>query len=291
MLLSLLSKKTFILTFIHLCTFCLKINLSKYLPSIISDYENYTNIYHYLIIIFVVYQLVNMIHTRFFFCIKKEIASATTLLYTNSLKKYITSSNLQKNKSYEASLMEISTYIEIIYETYILTMPKTIIYTVYYIYSIFSYSFTSGAILLLMDLCVIYFYKYRDITKEKVYSDLYEANFNLKNEQKNTIDKEDVTNLNILIKKRDIMKTNEIRYLSDEIKYSEFINNLVELMIFIFGIKYLILKEMKPFDLIYHSMKSVNFINHTVNLIEQLNIKTKYKTQLDNIYRIHEIDI
>lgn len=290
MLINQLPKRIYILTIIHLCTFCIKINLSKYILSIVSNYENYENIYNYLIGIFLLYYCINIIHTFLLNKIKEIINSTINILYHSSLNEYINkpTENLEENKNLENTLSEFYAFMEIIYESYVLTIPKALIYAIYYTYSIFSYSIISGLILISIDFCVIYFYKYRNKIKEEIYRNLYQSNLDIKNEQSIIIKNGNINNIKNLLNKRDIAKYKEIKYLSDELRYSDFINNFVELIIFVCGIKYLVLKNIKPFDLVYLSMKSVNFINHTINLTEQFNIKIKYKTQIDNICKLHK---
>jgi len=141
---------------------------------------------------------------------------------------------------------------------------------------------------LTIDVFVIFFYKYRNTIKENIYRDLYQSNLELKNNQKRyLIDEISINDVDICINQRTNNKNLEINYLCNEFKYSDFINNTVELMIFLIGIKLLILNEIKAFELIFISTKAINFINHTITVFEQINIETTYRTQLTNLDEIN----
>lgn len=297
-LLLLFPKYVYFLTIIHLITFTFKIKLSKLMVNIISEYEDYNQIKYYLIGTFILFSLLNQLHTKLLYLIKKNINNIGSDFYTKTLEKYVYLKKEcstqykfteQENKDYENTLSEMNIFLEEIFRTYILTVPKAIIYTIYYTYIIFSHSVTSGLILLTIDICVIYFYKYRNELKETVYKKLYKSNLEIKIIQEEILQStKNLNSMNLVLNDRNDKKNIEIQYISDELKYSDFINNLVELMILLSSINYLIDSTIKPFELIYLSMKSINFINHTVTLFEQYNIKTKYKTQMDNVDNIHK---
>jgi len=292
--LSLIPIFVYILTIIHLFTFSLKIQISKYIIDQISQFnksdKNY-NIYWYLIGLYVASLIVNKIHTDLLYYIKKYINEISAKLYKRTLENY----NHKKNnyddikcKDLENTIAEINTFIGIIYEIFILTIPKVLIYTIYYMVAIFNHSIISGIILLTIDVFVIFFYKYRNTIKENIYRDLYQSNLELKNNQKRyLIDEISINDVDICINQRTNNKNLEINYLCNEFKYSDFINNTVELMIFLIGIKLLILNEIKAFELIFISTKAINFINHTITVFEQINIETTYRTQLTNLDEIN----
>jgi ABC-type bacteriocin/lantibiotic exporter with double-glycine peptidase domain len=287
-----------IYSILHLISFYGRIKTSRMIIDTLTNFDTKNSIesvQYSLATTFVLVFFVNTVYNFTLNRIKTTITKTINKLYQDITDHSINGNYMLELKHSREDLLQIidNQYIfENIFDSLILTIPKSIIYLVYYFYNIYNFSFSMLACLIVIDLSVVGFYKKFYVSKkDRIFDEQYSAHIQLKKKYLEAVD----GILRIKMCFTEQLETSLIRKLLDVKTYyktretnlntitnltTEITTDLIEVIIFALGLVHIYTGNIKPMDLVFIGFNSGNFINYSLSLIDNYTTIRKYKKQL-----------
>lgn len=202
-------------------------------------------------------------------------------LAKNISKKYYIESLLKVEnleEKHSLHLFENSLILNRIFERLLFTIPKILIYVFYYLYSLFSFSYSILIVTFIFNSISIYIIRKINQLKKEIFTKIHHLEVDIKNEHINFIknnnnkDKDkDRQNLEHLYDYINKEKNNEnkIAHLSNIT--TELFTDVLLGVIYCMGYKYLLpnnISHLKPIELMYMGINSSNFMNFIIEIID-----------------------
>jgi ABC-type bacteriocin/lantibiotic exporter with double-glycine peptidase domain len=272
--------------------------LTDITPSIIID-DYRTQLIYFSAILFIVSIIYNLIELK----IRIIYNNIINELFKKAKEKILYSKLYELNKLNRSELLTFmdNFYVfETIYETILLTLPKTLLFLTYYFYNLYSFSLNTLLAILIINIITVvisryiknikYLYEYKLFsTTSLLKKNNIEIINNLKHIKMSNTESKENNILENQLNDKNLLRINEFKINSYYSLFTENITDIIEVIMFYTLSPFVLSQQLKTIDLIYIGNNSGSMINYSISLYECFTIFIKYKPQLDAVDKILEL--
>ncbi len=297
----LIDKKIYFFLFIHLIVHFIKIKTNRLIVTKLNNMDvtilasnfndGFFNFILFSFIWIVGNFILNMINRYTNYKVKSYInKNINQQIYIKTLKN-IKNNNVTINSNNEKHFIQLFDNISIldrIFERLLFTIPKIIIYVIFYLHSLLNFSYFVLLFTFLFNIIGVYLLRKLNNLKKTVVTKLYDLEVESRNEHIKFIKEKD--EIDGIIKIQD----EKVKYKKDELFYIHINNTTNELFsdvllcfVYCYGFKYLIgdISPIKPIELMYMGVNSSNFMSFIIDFIDNYN---GFKQDLIHIGSLNE---
>lgn len=283
----LIDKKNYFFLLIHLVVHFIKMKTNRLLIKKINNINiaTLTNDFNNEFISFIFFSflwtfgnfILNIINKYTNYKIKLHInTNINQEIYIKTLKN-IKKNNMginDKNEKYFIQLYDNISILDRIFERLLFTIPKNIIYIIYYLHSLLNFSYFVLIFTFLFNIIGVYLLRKINNLKKNIVTKLYHLEVESRNEHIKFIKNRDDTDQLIKIHNENgIYKKKELFYVHINNIANDFFSDILLCFVYCYGFNYLVNNTslIKPIDLMYMGINSSNFMGFIIDFLDNYN--------------------
>lgn len=297
--------KTWFLTILHSITFFMKILFYRKLYVITSSINSDTDLSEfykntvYIISVVIFIEIMNYVT---YYYVKKQLTVLISDIFSSALThllKYKINHLELYDKSKLATIYDTIYPFETVFEKFVINLPRSIIYMIYYIYGIYEFSLNIVVVMLVISIVTTFFLHKLTIIKENNYNKIYDHETLMKQKHSERfnnikyIKANQTENLEQAKIFESYEKKCELRNFDSIISnvisvIPDLMGNILTCFIYMIGALQVKLLIIKPIELIFLGSNSNNFIQNVTNLKSILDDYKKHYEQMNIIFDFYE---